>query len=77
MSLGVVCLQLGEPGADLADSEPQFTAGAEPARAATLAAQVVEGLDGATELGGELGQGQDGPERCLGLGGGLHADQVR
>ena len=74
---------LGEPGVDLADPEPQLTADPEPARAAALAAQVVEGLDADPELGGQLRQGEDGSSavggRAIGSGarGGLHAAQVR
>jgi len=55
MALGVMGLQLGEPGADLADPKPQLTADPEPTRPAPLAAQVVQRLDGDAELGGELG----------------------
>lgn len=62
---------------DLSDPEPELTADTESAGAATLAAQVVEGLEADAELRGELRQGDDGAEAGLGVRCGLHADQVR
>jgi hypothetical protein len=74
--LGVVGLELVEPGVDLAHSEAEFTADAEATWTA-VASEVVQGLHGDTELARKGGRGQDRSEACLGGCCGRHTDQVR
>ena len=64
MPLGIVRFHARKPGVHLADPEPGLTADPEAARAAALAAQVVEGLDADPELLGELRQRDHGPSPC-------------
>lgn len=67
MPYGVGPLLAAQPGLDLADPEPQLPAHPEAVRAAALAAQVVDRLDGHPQVAGQLGDGEHGGERVLAL----------